>query len=197
MTSIFEGKPPKTWPFPTKTRVIWVPGIYIYNIHHLEVLFWVKNAKSSTMKALPFLWPAWPWDWDILNSISREVQPRCLYIIVGLRDYHFLRKGLSSSKRNHHFFEIVVSPSRAIELVFSQEKGSTILEENGGWCPGNFIISPMSRLSYLQKRLQPTSCRGSWGTWWNVASAGWMMCWSRIQPCGSVELLSKEGGSGY
>ena len=24
MTSIFEGQPPKTRPFPTKTRVIWV-----------------------------------------------------------------------------------------------------------------------------------------------------------------------------
>ncbi len=30
MTSIFEGQPPKTRPFPIKTRVIWVPGIYIY-----------------------------------------------------------------------------------------------------------------------------------------------------------------------
>ena len=28
MTSIFEGQPPKTRPFPTKIRVIWVPGIY-------------------------------------------------------------------------------------------------------------------------------------------------------------------------
>ena len=28
MTSIFEGQPLKTKPFPTKTRVIWVPGIY-------------------------------------------------------------------------------------------------------------------------------------------------------------------------
>ena len=28
MTSIFEGQPPKTRPFPIKTRVIWVPGIY-------------------------------------------------------------------------------------------------------------------------------------------------------------------------
>ena len=30
MTSIFEGQPPKTRPFPIKTRVIWVPGIYTY-----------------------------------------------------------------------------------------------------------------------------------------------------------------------
>ena len=30
MTSIFEGQPPKTRPFPIKTRVIWVPGKYTY-----------------------------------------------------------------------------------------------------------------------------------------------------------------------
>ncbi len=30
ITSIFEGQAPKTRPFPIKTRVIWVPGIYIY-----------------------------------------------------------------------------------------------------------------------------------------------------------------------
>ena len=29
MTSMFEGQPPKTRPFPIKTRVIWVPGIII------------------------------------------------------------------------------------------------------------------------------------------------------------------------
>ena len=36
MTSIFEGQPPKTRPFPIKTRVIWVPGIYIY----IHILIW-------------------------------------------------------------------------------------------------------------------------------------------------------------
>ncbi len=30
MTSIFEGQPPKTKPFPIKAGVIWVPGMYIY-----------------------------------------------------------------------------------------------------------------------------------------------------------------------
>ena len=29
MTTIFEGQPPKTRPFPFETRAIWVPGIYI------------------------------------------------------------------------------------------------------------------------------------------------------------------------
>ena len=28
MTSIFEGQPPKTRPFPIKTRVTWVPGVH-------------------------------------------------------------------------------------------------------------------------------------------------------------------------
>ena len=30
MTSIFEGQPPKTRPFPIKTRVIRVPGVYMF-----------------------------------------------------------------------------------------------------------------------------------------------------------------------
>ena len=30
LTSIFEGQPIKTRPFPSKTRVIWVLGVYIY-----------------------------------------------------------------------------------------------------------------------------------------------------------------------
>ena len=36
MTSIFEGQPPKTSPFPTKTRVIWVPGIHLCLIFPLQ-----------------------------------------------------------------------------------------------------------------------------------------------------------------
>ena len=35
MTSILEGQPPKTRPFPIKTRVIWVLGIY-NGLNHLE-----------------------------------------------------------------------------------------------------------------------------------------------------------------
>ena len=38
MTSIFEGtKPSKTRPFQTKTRVIWVPGIYIYKLIYIYI----------------------------------------------------------------------------------------------------------------------------------------------------------------
>ena len=32
LTSIFEGQPSKTRPFPIKTRVCWVLGIYIYGM---------------------------------------------------------------------------------------------------------------------------------------------------------------------
>ena len=35
MTSIFEGQPPKTRPFPIKTRVIWVPGVYMEESLHV------------------------------------------------------------------------------------------------------------------------------------------------------------------
>jgi len=38
MTSIFEGQPPKTRPFPIKTGVIWVPGIYPFNFHNTRNL---------------------------------------------------------------------------------------------------------------------------------------------------------------
>ena len=39
MTSIFEGQPLKTKPFQTKTRVIWVPGIYIYISTMVSIFF--------------------------------------------------------------------------------------------------------------------------------------------------------------
>ena len=42
MTSILEGQPLKTRPFPTKTRVIWVLGIYIYTVH----IFWYAYIKT-------------------------------------------------------------------------------------------------------------------------------------------------------
>ena len=38
LTSIFEGQPPKTRPFPIKTGVIWVPGIYPFNFQNTRHL---------------------------------------------------------------------------------------------------------------------------------------------------------------
>ena len=41
MTSIFEGQPLKTRPFPSKTRVIWVAGIYIHSHTSKSVTDWL------------------------------------------------------------------------------------------------------------------------------------------------------------
>ena len=47
LTSIFEGQPSKTRPFPIKTRAIWVPGIYIYI--RISTLQDVNSIKSITV----------------------------------------------------------------------------------------------------------------------------------------------------
>ena len=51
MTSIFEGQPPKTRPFPNKTRVIWVPGIYIY-VYYIYYTYY-------TLSDVPDVPPLW------------------------------------------------------------------------------------------------------------------------------------------
>ncbi len=48
MTSIFEGHPLKTKPFPGKTRVLWVPGMYnisFWRIQHPPHLSAFGNPK--------------------------------------------------------------------------------------------------------------------------------------------------------
>ena len=86
MTSIFEGQPPKTSPFPTKTRVIWVPGSHIYIFQfiftdaiHARCIYsstcdsclvwvvktwqkpnWTKPTKTS-WSALNLFWPLETW----------------------------------------------------------------------------------------------------------------------------------------
>ena len=51
MTSIFEGQPPKTRPFPIKTRVIWVPGMYTNDLRHiLEAIY----GDFFSPQVLPF-----------------------------------------------------------------------------------------------------------------------------------------------
>ena len=53
MTTIFEGQSPKTSPFPTKTRVIWVLGLenlYIYYIYIylcITHIYLAKNYQSQ------------------------------------------------------------------------------------------------------------------------------------------------------
>ena len=54
MTSIFEGQPPETNPFPIKTRVIWVPGTYT-GITTCPPKTWtikIKNSNNSSVKEL-------------------------------------------------------------------------------------------------------------------------------------------------
>ena len=51
MTSVFEGQPPKTRPFPIKTRVIWVPGIY--TITQIDVSLSVYPFATSPSYRAP------------------------------------------------------------------------------------------------------------------------------------------------
>ena len=46
MTSIFEGQPSKTRAFPIKTRVIWVPGIYISIYIYIHIVFSSSNHRD-------------------------------------------------------------------------------------------------------------------------------------------------------
>ena len=54
MTSIFEGQPPKTRPFPIKTRVIWVPGTYIGSFSPSK-----KSQKTWNHILFHLLWDPW------------------------------------------------------------------------------------------------------------------------------------------
>ena len=50
MASIFEGQPLKTRPFPIKTRVIWVLGIYIYiHIYIYVGRFFTENPAAEPL----------------------------------------------------------------------------------------------------------------------------------------------------
>ena len=56
MTSIFEGQPSKTRPFPFKTGVIWFLGVYIYicvivYICIFNTYFWVPHQMCRTCAA--------------------------------------------------------------------------------------------------------------------------------------------------
>ena len=44
MTSIFEGQPPKTRPFPIKTRVIWVLGMSIYIYIYIFIYIYIYST---------------------------------------------------------------------------------------------------------------------------------------------------------
>ena len=56
MTSIFEGKPHKTRPFPIKTSVSWVPGTYCIHIYiYIQIFQCVKTPRCwRTQRVRPF-----------------------------------------------------------------------------------------------------------------------------------------------
>ena len=67
MTSIFEGQPPKTRPFPIKTRVIWVLGMSIYIYLYIFCIYytflWWRNPMDTPKlggSSVPFSgWKLW------------------------------------------------------------------------------------------------------------------------------------------
>ena len=108
MTSIFEGQPPKTRPFPIKTRVIWVPGIYnniiciktwvfftvyiyiythtvIYNVEYFWPLQFLRFVISVHVGVRSFKWDFW-WsgNWDLplhiyMVTVTPSTQPWCFF----------------------------------------------------------------------------------------------------------------------
>ena len=69
MTSVFAGQPIKTRPFPSKTRVIWVPGIYIYILYIYIYIF-----------VYIYIY----WDATLVTAAHHEVP--CLFELIELID---------------------------------------------------------------------------------------------------------------
>ena len=76
LISIFEGEPSKTRPFPIKTRVIWVLGIYY--IHYIlsfeKYPFFGKNGGCSTFgnnpkRCIP-IWLAISTPWTHISQLG-------------------------------------------------------------------------------------------------------------------------------
>ena len=86
MTSIFEGQPPKTRSFPTKTRVIWVPGTFFFwgggGPFVLFLTFYIKPAifieagsfhPQKTLRSNPRM--------PFLPLLPRSLKINMLYIV--------------------------------------------------------------------------------------------------------------------
>ena len=65
MTSIFGGQPSKTRSFPTKTRVIWVPGTHIY----IYIYMYIQRSNLRAVDDFAV------WNKGVQNWI-RDSQPR-------------------------------------------------------------------------------------------------------------------------
>ncbi len=56
MTFIFAGQPSKRRPFPIKTRVIWVSGIYIYIYRKIRYLYIISIAQSQKINKYIYIY---------------------------------------------------------------------------------------------------------------------------------------------
>ena len=89
--------PPKTRPFPTKTRVIWVPGIYIYMWKYLPYIFSILKIHLTNVLnilgqiyvftvrgyflygiCLTTLGTLWKISWDFKGPNSTPMRKSCL-----------------------------------------------------------------------------------------------------------------------
>lgn len=67
MTSIFEGQSPKTKPFPTKTKVVWVPGIlYI-------IICFSSHGKSWDFRHIIRFLGVWTWNSSVVRGMWRPI----------------------------------------------------------------------------------------------------------------------------
>ena len=70
LTLIFEGQPPKTRPFPIKTRVIWVLGIYFF--YSMDRNGLVRVLTLSSLNYARFFFGLWTFR-KTLNLKDREL----------------------------------------------------------------------------------------------------------------------------
>ena len=83
MMSIFEGQHPKTRPFPTKTRVIWVLGIHIMEYRTVPPTFFL--CDWATCPRTELVLRRWLSDFGLgcVGSVIGDM-PDCRYQLVGM-----------------------------------------------------------------------------------------------------------------
>ena len=103
MTPILKGQPPQTRPFPIKTGVIWVLGIYIYTM--LTVLQLHQDTYNILIKPLmgDRDYPDSPKSCKSFEKRGqrRESVPSNLFALLCLRTERWARAGLSPCATRH------------------------------------------------------------------------------------------------
>ena len=91
MTFIFAGQPSKRRPFPIKTRVIWVSGIYIYRkIRYLYIISIAQSQKINKyiyIYIISFLVSGYSWMYPDPNvprhRKSQNISPYITWVFMG------------------------------------------------------------------------------------------------------------------